>query len=72
MEKVTKEKIKKLFIYFVMYSIIGWTYEVLLEAFVEHRGFVNRGELFGPYCPVYGFGALAFYSQFIGWLKIKI
>ena len=44
----------------MMYAIIGWCYEVFLEVVVYKWGFSNRGVLFGPYCPVYGFGALAF------------
>lgn len=55
-----KEKIAKYFLYFMMYAIIGWIYEVVLETFIYKWGFSNRGVLFGPYCPVYGFGALAF------------
>ena len=53
-------KVNKYFLYFMMYAIIGWIYEVFLEVVVYHWGFSNRGVLFGPYCPVYGFGALAF------------
>ncbi len=51
---------KKYLIYFTLYSMIGWLYEVLLELLVYGNGFINRGFLFGPYCPVYGFGALIF------------
>ena len=47
-------------IYFTLYSVIGWCYEVFLEVVVYRWGFTNRGVLFGPYCPVYGFGALLF------------
>lgn len=54
------EKIEKYFLYFWLYAIIGWSYEVFLEVFIYHWGFSNRGVLFGPYCPVYGFGALIF------------
>lgn len=54
------DKIKKNYLYFMMYSVIGWCYEVFLEVFVYRWGFSNRGVLFGPYCPVYGVGALAF------------
>ncbi len=54
------EKIEKYFLYFWLYAIIGWCYEVFLEVFIYHWGFSNRGVLFGPYCPVYGFGALIF------------
>ena len=62
MEQKTKkfDIIEKYFIYFMMYSCIGWLYEVFLEVVVYKWGFSNRGFLFGPYCPVYGFGALAF------------
>ena len=48
------------YLYFMVYSVIGWLYEVFLEYFVFGNGFVNRGVLFGPYCPVYGVGTLAF------------
>lgn len=47
-----------LFLAFLAYSIFGWCYEVILETVVYGWGFSNRGFLFGPYCPVYGFGAL--------------
>ena len=51
-------KIQEYFIYFILYSIIGWCYEVFLEVFIYRWGFSNRGVMFGPYCIVYGFGAL--------------
>ena len=53
-----KEFIQKHFIYFMLYAILGWIYEVFLEVVVYRWGFSNRGVLFGPYCPVYGFGAI--------------
>lgn len=53
-------KLKKYYLYFMMYAIFGWLYEVFLEVVIYRWGFSNRGVLFGPYCPVYGFGALAF------------
>ena len=43
--------------WFIVYSIIGWLYESILCSFIEKK-FVNRGFLNGPYCPIYGFGAL--------------
>ncbi len=45
------------FLWFVVYSVIGWSYETALCSFLR-KGFVNRGFLNGPYCPIYGFGAL--------------
>lgn len=53
-------KLKPYYLYFMMYAIFGWIYEVVLEVFIYHWGFTNRGVLFGPYCPVYGVGALLF------------
>lgn len=54
----------------MMYAVLGWCYEVVLETFIYRWGFSNRGVLFGPYCPVYGVGALAFIACF-GWLMMK-
>ena len=54
------EKIKKYYLYFMMYAVFGWAYEVFLEVVIYKWGYIDRGVLFGPYCPVYGFGALAF------------
>lgn len=47
----------KWFIWFIIYSIIGWVLETTFCS-VAKRRFVNRGFLNGPLCPVYGFGAL--------------
>lgn len=55
-----KDKLPKYVICFFLYSVIGWCYEVFLEVVVYKWGFSNRGVLFGPYTPVYGFGALTF------------
>lgn len=52
------QKTRAWFLYFWLYSFLGWCYEVFLEVVIYRWGFSNRGFLFGPYCPVYGFGAL--------------
>ena len=67
--KLKKQDIKKYYLYFMMYAVFGWLYEVFLEVVIYRWGFTNRGVLFGPYCPVYGFGALAFI--FLVYPKIK-
>ncbi len=66
----SKLQIQKLFICFMMYAVLGWIYEVVLETFIYRWGFTNRGVLFGPYCPVYGFGALSFLFC-LNWLMQK-
>jgi len=55
---------RKYFMYFMMYAIVGWLYEVFLEVVIYKWGFSNRGILFGPYLPIYGFGALVFILLF--------
>lgn len=46
------------FLLFLIYSVCGWVLEVLGKL-IEKKKFINRGFLIGPYCPIYGFGALA-------------
>ena len=53
-------RIEEYFLFFIIYSVIGWIYEVFLETVVYGWGFTNRGILWGPYCPVYGVGAVIF------------
>lgn len=45
------------FLWFLIYSLIGWIYESILCSITQKK-IVNRGFLAGPLCPVYGFGAL--------------
>ena len=47
------------YIIFCVYALIGWLYEVLWMRFVvEPHKWINRGVLFGPFLPIYGFGLL--------------
>lgn len=47
----------KLFILFIIYSMIGWTMEVIFSL-VEKKKFTNRGFMIGPWCPIYGTGCI--------------
>lgn len=49
----------ELFLWFIIYAFAGWIYESALYTFTQ-RKFVNRGFLNGPYCPIYGAGAVLF------------
>lgn len=42
-------------LYFSIYSFLGWIIEVLY-AYWNQGFFVNRGFLYGPFCPIYGSG----------------
>lgn len=43
--------------YFMIYSVGGWAVESLYRSICEKR-LVNSGFMYGPYCPIYGFGTL--------------
>lgn len=47
----------KIFYIFIIYSIIGWIMEVIIVS-SKKRKITARGFLIGPWCPIYGFGAL--------------
>ena len=49
--------ISTLFIWFLLYSIIGWIYETVFCS-IKKLKWDNRGMLIGPYCPIYGVGAV--------------
>ena len=53
------KKFPNIYITFCIYALIGWLYEVLWLRFaVEPHQWINRGVLFGPFLPIYGFGML--------------
>lgn len=56
--KVLSLKIQNLLIYYFICSILGWIMEVLY-AYTVFGTFVDRGFLYGPMCPIYGWGAVA-------------
>lgn len=59
MKKETIEKIVKLIWYFIIFSIVGIIVETLFGfltmGIIESR----KGFVYGPFCPIYGFGAVA-------------
>lgn len=67
--KSTARKVQEYFLYFVLYCVVGWLYEVFLEVVVYRWGFSNRGILWGPYLPIYGIGALTFLFCFRRWMQ---
>jgi len=46
------------FMLFTIYSILGWIIELVDLSILEKKLIKNRGFFIGPYCPIYGFGAL--------------
>lgn len=57
LSKSAKDKIIDYIAYFFIYSFLGWIMETIY-AILMNGYFVKRGFLYGPLCPIYGFGAV--------------
>lgn len=57
-EQLSGMPLDYLFLSFMLYSFGGWLWETTLVSLWESGHFLNRGSLLGPYCPVYGGGAV--------------
>ena len=53
----TLSRTQGLLFYFFIYAFMGWLLETIY-AFCVLGGFSERGFLFSPLCPIYGFGAI--------------
>lgn len=47
----------KILLYFAIYSFLGWCVESIYKSILD-RKLVNSGFLYGPFCPIYAFGAI--------------
>lgn len=45
------------YLLFVLYAMMGWIMEIIVCSISENK-LVDRGFLIGPYCPIYGVGAI--------------
>lgn len=50
-------KFHYLFIFFILYAFFGWIIETIYAYYI-YGSFIKRGFLYGPICPIYGFGAI--------------
>ena len=55
--------ISRCIIWLVVYGVVGWVYESTYCTVAESK-WQNRGFLYGPICPIYGFGAIL---MMLGW-----
>lgn len=58
--KSTRKRLPKFYIYFMyflIFAFLGWLLETFYSLY-ELGHFTKRGFLYGPICPIYGFGAL--------------
>ncbi len=56
-KKIRLNKTQFLILYFFLFSFLGWLLETIFCVF-KLGYFTKRGFLFGPICPIYGFGGL--------------
>ena len=49
---------------FFVYSFLGWIFECIVISY-EEKAPVNRGFIRGPFCTIYGVGALGTYFLFL-------
>lgn len=52
-----KQQIFLILAYFIIYSVLGWIMESIYRSICE-RKVINTGFLKGPFCPIYGIGAV--------------
>ena len=64
-----EKKTQNLIIYFFMCSFIGWIME-MIYGYMVFGYFVDRGFLYGPMCPIYGYGAVLM-VLIAEWMKNK-
>ena len=48
---------EKIIFYFILYSFLGWCLESIYKSILQKKT-VNSGFLYGPFCPMYGIGAI--------------
>lgn len=62
-----KEKLKelgKIFLLFIIGSVIGFLYETILVLFQKGHFETRKGVIYGPFIPVYGIGIIIYYIFF--------
>ena len=50
-------KLFEIILYFIIYSFLGWIMESTFRT-IKEKKIINTGFLKGPFCPIYGFGAI--------------
>ena len=55
--KIRLSRFYNMLLYFLLFSFLGWVLETFYSVY-ELGHFTKRGFLYGPLCPIYGWGAL--------------
>lgn len=73
-KKVNRKKLPRFYLYvlyFLIFSVIGWLIETCFS-FYSLGHFTKRGFLFGPLCPIYGWGAIILIMFFRTYKKYNL
>lgn len=62
-------KLFEIVTYFSIYSFLGWVMESIVRTIAEKK-IINTGFLKGPFCPIYGIGAIIIFT-FLGQFENK-
>ena len=65
------DKVYKVTLYFFIYAFLGWILETLY-AIYDVGYFYKRGFLYGPICPIYGYGAIILILFFSNYKKKSV
>ena len=68
---VVKTDVYHILFCFVTYSMVGWLVESIYMS-ICNKKLTNRGFGFGPFCPIYGFGATVCYYLFLPFSHSKV
>jgi len=68
---IFQEEVYNIVLWFLTYSILGWLVESIYMSICNHR-LTNRGFARGPFCPIYGVGALTVYFALRAFCDNKI
>ena len=60
--------LRNILLLFLFFAVCGWIYEVIWTYF-DDGVWANRGFLFGPWLPIYGFGGMLIYGIFYKQIK---
>ena len=70
-KKLLDSKLYKVVLYFFIYAFLGWVLETLY-AIYDVGYFYKRGFLYGPICPIYGYGAIILILFFSNYKKNSV
>ena len=65
------EIVRNILLLFIFFAVCGWIYEVIWTRF-DDGVWTNRGYLFGPWLPIYGFGGMLVYGIFRKQIKTPV